>query len=181
MTLDPAAIVELFRLRGDLPYGEAVSQTSHALQCAQRAAEDGADAPLIAAALLHDIGHLFNPEPPAPGPDRDDRHEQIGADRLAAVFGPQVARPVALHVAAKRYLCGRDRAYLEGLSPASRDSLRLQGGPFDAAACARFERVEGWRDALRLRRWDDEGKSTAPPDARFADYLPLLERLARRT
>lgn len=178
MSLDPASIIDLFRDRGDLAYGEDVSQTSHALQCAALARADGAGDALVAAALLHDLGHLFNSEPAAGGPQQDDRHEQVGADVLAGVFGPAVARPVALHVAAKRYLCGIDPAYLAGLSRASQDSLEVQGGPFDAEACARFERVDGWRDALRLRRWDDEGKASGPPPGRLEDYLPLLERLA---
>ena len=38
---------------------EAVSQTGHALQCASLAEREGAGSALVAAALLHYIGHVF--------------------------------------------------------------------------------------------------------------------------
>ena len=47
-----------FARRGVETYGEGVSQLEHALQCAACAERDGASAALIAATLLHDIGHL---------------------------------------------------------------------------------------------------------------------------
>ncbi|WP_230368609.1 hypothetical protein [Paludibacterium denitrificans] len=53
---------ELFALmvnRGQTLYGgETVSQLEHALQSALAAERDGANAALITAALLHDIGHI---------------------------------------------------------------------------------------------------------------------------
>ena len=47
-----------FYRHGDKRYGEFVTQRQHALQCATLASQEGASAPLIAAALLHDIGHM---------------------------------------------------------------------------------------------------------------------------
>src|SRR5579863_69395 len=90
---------------GDL-YGERVTQLDHALQCAALAEAEGADEALIAAALLHDYGHLFEGRGDAAERDgRDLRHEAHGARALGRWFGPPVTRPIALHVAAKRYLC----------------------------------------------------------------------------
>ncbi len=124
-------IVRLFERRGREAYfGEPVSQAEHALQAARLAEIEGAHDALIAAALLHDVGHLLHDL----GEDvadrgHDARHEELGSDWLAARFGPEVVEPVRLHVAAKRYLCTVDPAYYDGLSPASKQSLALQGGP----------------------------------------------------
>src|SRR5215469_13301675 len=114
-------IFELLERRGAADYGgERVSQFEHALQCATLAEEAGADAALITAALLHDIGHLVHElghEPAARGVD--DRHERHGRDWLSRRFGENVTEPVLLHVDAKRYLTATDPDYLATLSPGS--------------------------------------------------------------
>ncbi len=54
-------IFAVYRNRGGLAYGgERISQLEHALQSALLAEQSGADAPLIAASLLHDYGHLVH-------------------------------------------------------------------------------------------------------------------------
>jgi gamma-butyrobetaine dioxygenase len=154
------AIMSLFGKRGAAAYhGEAVSQTEHALQAAELAEREGASDALVVAALLHDVGHLLE------GQDEDladrgldGRHEEAGCSWLAAHFGPEVTEPIRLHVAAKRYLCAVDPAYLTGLSRASRASLMLQGGPMNAEERADFEGNPYFQDAVRLRRWDDLAK-----------------------
>jgi gamma-butyrobetaine dioxygenase len=153
-------IARLFSERGDSAYfGEEVSQSEHALQSAHLAEREGASDDLVVAALLHDIGHFVD------GHDEDiadkgldGRHEDSGAAWLSAAFGPAVLEPIRLHVAAKRYLCAVDHSYHDALSDASRQSLALQGGPFDAAGVASFEANPHYREALRLRRWDDAAK-----------------------
>lgn len=175
-------ILRLFRERGDSAYvGEPVSQTEHALQAATFAEREGAGAALIAAALLHDIGHLVHDL----GEDCadhgiDSRHEELGARWLADRFGPEVVEPIRLHVPAKRYMCATDPNYYAGLSPASRQSLELQGGPFTGAQVEQF-RAGGHADAaVRLRRWDDRAKiqNLATPDlAHFAPYVRQALRL----
>src|ERR1700728_4252753 len=52
-------IAQAFADRGADADGEHVSQLDHALQCAMLAEAEGACDHLIAAALLHDYGHLF--------------------------------------------------------------------------------------------------------------------------
>src|SRR5262245_37409079 len=103
-------ILQLFVEKGRGAYfGEAVTETEHALQSAHLAEAAGVGSELIAAALLHDIGHLLHglAEDIA---ERgiDGRHEEGGATWLARHFGQPVADPVRLHVAAKRYLCAVD-------------------------------------------------------------------------
>jgi phosphonate degradation associated HDIG domain protein len=169
----------LFAARGEEAYfGEGVSQAAHALQSAALAEAEAASEPLVAAALLHDIGHLVHQR----GEDVaergiDARHELIGAKYLSRFFGPAVVEPVRLHVDAKRYLCATDPGYYDGLSPASKRSLALQGGPFDPAAASDFiDRANG-REAVRLRLWDDQAKivdlKTKPVEA----YRDLLIRV----
>ncbi len=153
-------IVRLFARRGASAYhGEAVSQAEHALQAAELAEQEGAPDAMVVAALLHDVGHLLD------GQDEDlavrgidGHHEEAGSRWLARHFGPEVIEPIRLHVAAKRYLCAVDPAYLAGLSPASRLSLDVQGGPMEAEERAQFEGSPYYRDAIRLRHWDDTAK-----------------------
>src|SRR6185436_19031082 len=114
---------------------------------------------LVAAALMHDIGHLLHdlPEDIAEH-GTDGQHEEGGARFLQRYFGPAVVDPVRLHVAAKRYLCAVDPSYHSGLSPASQQSLRLQGGPFTPEEARRFEEEPWFRSAVAVRRWDDGAK-----------------------
>jgi phosphonate degradation associated HDIG domain protein len=158
----------LFRERGQGAYfGEAVTETEHALQCAHLAEQSGAANELVAAALLHDVGHLLHglSEDVAEG-GVDGRHEDIGSRWLVQHFRPAVVAPIRLHVAAKRYLCTVEPAYGASLSAASRLSLRLQGGPLSPEEVARFEQEPEFRSAVALRRWDDQAKvpGLAVPD-----------------
>lgn len=172
------ALERLYAERAGAAYGEGVSQLEHALQCAVLAEAEGAPPSLIAAALLHDVGHLYEDEPGALEVDR--RHEITGAQALKGLFGEAVRAPIALHVAAKRWLCFAEPGYVETLSPASRRSLELQGGVFDAAKARAFERQPHWREAVAVRRWDDLGKSAEPSGRAFADFVPLLRQLGER-
>lgn len=168
-------LIELYETKGTAQYGrEAVSQADHALQCAALAESEEADVPMIAAALLHDIGHLVAK---ARADDTDDRHEDIGWGFLKAQFGPAVSEPVRLHVAAKRYLCSVESGYFDVLSPASVRSLELQGGKFSAAEALAFERRRFSDDAVRLRRWDDCAKTPGVRTRSIRDYARLLREL----
>jgi [1-hydroxy-2-(trimethylamino)ethyl]phosphonate dioxygenase len=107
----------------------------------------------------------------------DDRHEAVGARVLEHLFPEAVYRPVSLHVAAKRYLCFTEPQYWTYLSPASRQSLELQGGPFDKSQATSFEHAPYWREATQLRRFDDMGKQQKSSNEIFGDYMPLMRSL----
>jgi gamma-butyrobetaine dioxygenase len=103
--------------------GEPVTVLAHLLQAGALAEAAGAPPALVAAALLHDVGHL-----PGVG-DRtgrelmagtDNRHGAQGAAWLAHWFPPSVTEPIRLHVPAKRYLCAVEPAYLALLSDTAR-------------------------------------------------------------
>ena len=172
MTADDAveAVLARLRERGGERYGERVTQLDHALQCGSLAAAEGAPASLVAAALLHDYGHLIDDRGHMAERDGlDGEHETVGAAALAAWFCPAVTEPIALHVAAKRYLCAAEPGYLEALSPASQLSLDLQGGPLAPAEAAAFIARPFAEDAVRLRRWDDWGKAMEPTQRRLLE------------
>jgi len=211
-TLD--LIAELFLTEGHRRYDapearpdlRGVDVLSHSLQCAQLAEWAHADAELVAAALLHDLGHLVDAQRWGPG-WRDDPHRAAagaGADAgggtgcgtgggegashatravhlLRQAFPDEVTKPVRLHVQAKRYLVGFDRRYLEALSPAALHGLSLQGGPMTAMEMRRFELDTHAAAAIKLRIWDDlaqhPGKATPP----LSHYLGLLEDLVVQT
>ena len=174
-----ATIAEIFTRRGAEAYlGEAVTVAEHMLQCGTLAQQAGAPDAVVAAALLHDIGH-FTSEFGTYSPDDtiDRHHEAAGAALLARHFPPQVGAIVGLHVAAKRYLCAVEQTYHAALSKASQHSLDLQGGPMTADEVASFEHLPHYRDAVLVRRWDDAGKVAGLPTMTFDDFRPLLARV----
>jgi phosphonate degradation associated HDIG domain protein len=185
-TLDRTSIVaflaDIFERRGAESYlGEPVTMAQHMLQGAWLAEQDGAGDELVAAALLHDVGH-YTSEFGAYSPDdlEDKHHDDAGAEVLAPFFPPMVTACVRLHVAAKRYLCATDPAYLAKLSVASRHSLSLQGGPMKADEVAEFQADPFYREAVRVRIWDDLGKVPDMQTRCFQDYEPLLQRVVDR-
>jgi gamma-butyrobetaine dioxygenase len=179
---DPVQVVaDVFASEGAREHlGEPVTQASHMLQAAALAQASGAPPALVAAALLHDVGHFTGL---SAGHElmrgRDNQHGAAGADWLAQWFGPEVTDPVRLHVAAKRYLCAVEPGYLAALSPASAYTLGVQGGPMDADERAVFEAHPQACAALRLRRWDDAAKDPAATPPAFGYYRSLLRRLLR--
>ncbi len=174
-------IFQLFATRGSEAYfGEAVSQEEHALQTAFLAEQGGAEDSLIVAALLHDVGHLLHglPENIA-AQGIDSRHEEAGEAWLTQYFGPEVTEPVRLHVTAKRYLCAVEPEYLATLSPASLESLYLQGGPMSPEEVATFESNRLFREAVALRRWDDAAKEVGLEVPGLEHYRTRLEGALR--
>ncbi len=174
-------VVRIFVERGAEHHGEVVDQRRHALQCAALAKADGVEDHLVAAALLHDVGHLVASADHGPRIDLtadDDHHEAVGARWAAIRFGPRVGRPIALHVVAKRYRCTVDPDYLATLSPTSIRTLQSQGGLLDPDAVARFEDHPGRAEALALRHWDDTAKDPDRETEGIETFVTVLQRLA---
>lgn len=170
-------ILHTFDIRGDLAYGsEAVTQRQHALQSATLAEIENAEPSLIAAALLHDVGHILDADelPQSDEQDLDDAHEKRAYEWLLHHYGPSVADPVRLHVAAKRYLCTIEPAYEAKLSPTSHKSYLDQGGPMDVVEKAAFESEPYFEQALRLRRWDDLAKDPVLQTAPITHFRDIL-------
>lgn len=174
-----AFIGDIFERRGAESYlGEQVTMSEHMLQGAWLAEQDGAADDLVAAALLHDIGH-YTSEFGTYSPDdtKDKHHDEAGAAILAPFFPPVITECARLHVAAKRYLCASDPGYFARLSPASVHTLSLQGGQMNEEEIAAFETNPFHREALRVRIWDDGGKVPGMKTRAFSDYAGLLQRV----
>ncbi|KWE95246.1 phosphohydrolase [Burkholderia ubonensis] len=182
MALTLEEIRGLYREHGHVAYsGEPVTQLEHALQSGLLAEEAGADDALVAAAFLHDLGHLLNRQGETPSARGiDDLHQYYVLPFLRPLLPDAVLEPIRLHVDAKRCLCQTDAGYFESLSPDSVRSLALQGGVFSEEAAAAFLRRPFAEDALRLRRWDDMAKveGRATPD--LDHYMEIVSRQMRR-
>lgn len=158
-----SSVDEVFELMasggGEAYFGEPVTVLEHSLQAAWFVQRAGGDGALVTAALLHDVGHLMHLE----GEDAatrglDTQHEELAVAALGEHLPPSVLDPIRLHVAAKRYLCFAQPDYMRALSPASVQSLALQGGPMSAAESEAFLALPHARAALSLRRADDAAK-----------------------
>ncbi|KVD54031.1 phosphohydrolase [Burkholderia ubonensis] len=182
MALTLEEIRSLYREHGHVAYsGELVTQFEHALQSGLLAEEAGGDDALVAAAFLHDLGHLLNRQGATPSARGiDDLHQYYVLPFLRPLLPDAVLEPIRLHVDAKRCLCRTDAGYFESLSPDSVRSLALQGGVFSEEEAAAFLRRPFAEDALRLRRWDDMAKveGRATPD--LDHYMEIVARQVRR-
>jgi phosphonate degradation associated HDIG domain protein len=160
-------IVSLYERKGSAWYGgEQVSQLDHALQCAGLAEREGASAELVVASFLHDIGHLLAPH--------TEIHQYLALPFLRPAFSNAVLEPIRLHVDAKRYLCFAEKGYWDDLSAASKLSLEMQGGAFDARHASEFVKRPFARDAVKLRLWDDLAKVPGASAPALADIAKLL-------
>jgi len=175
-------IFEAFEKRGGTAYfGEPVSVLEHSIQAAAAAEQAGAAPSMIVAALLHDIGHLIHHMPEDVADHGiNSHHEELARNWLSQYFGPEVTEPIRLHVAAKRYLCRVESDYIRGLSPASIQSLGLQGGPLIDEEAEEFVRSPYFQRAILIRRWDDLAKVSGLVTPDFQHYRSLLESIARK-
>jgi len=173
------SVTDLFAHHGGNLYGgEAITQIRHGLQCAQLAKDEGAPPYLIISALLHDIGHFLHDEfEQAQARDEDRFHENLGSQFLGQWFGPDVTEPIRLHVDSKRYLCATQPDYHDKLSPASQHTLRIQGGPMNADEVAAFENNAQYKDAIRVRIWDDGGKDPAMKTESLDHFLAYADKI----
>jgi predicted HD phosphohydrolase len=172
-----ADIFDVLQEARHLPFaGERVDQLTHALLCAARAINAGADSEMVIAAAFHDVGRVRSVRMRYRGMP----HEHAGAAYCANVFTPRVAWLVGAHVVAKRYMVAVDPDYRRSLSTASIRSLELQGGPLSSEELTSFS-VHPWMlAALQLRRWDEAAKdpsASAPRLTDLADHIVKVTSL----
>jgi predicted HD phosphohydrolase len=165
---------------GEAYFCEPVTVLEHSLQAAWCVQSGGGESTLIAAALLHDLGHLLHSE----GEDAamrglDTQHQELAAAALGDRLPASVLDPICLHVAAKRYLCYAESGYLSALSPASQESLALQGGPMSFAEATEFLSLPHAAAGLSLRRADDAAKVRGLQVPQLDAYRGLIESLWR--
>ncbi|GIU88755.1 MAG: phosphohydrolase [Acidimicrobiia bacterium] len=147
---------------------------AHSLQCAAILGREHPDDPeLVAAGLVHDVADAL------PGGHGD--HARRGAELVAGLLGARVARLVAAHVDAKRYLVATERSYADALSARSAQTLRDQGGPMTAAEAARFARDPDLDAILALRRADERAKRPGAVVPGLDHWRGVLEACCDRT
>ncbi|MHA1567421.1 MAG: (R)-1-hydroxy-2-trimethylaminoethylphosphonate oxygenase [Alphaproteobacteria bacterium] len=174
-----AFIGDIFERRGAEEYlGEPVTIAEHMLQGATMAEQSGQDEMIVAAVLLHDIGHFVSEFGSFQMDDTEDRyHEVAGAKVLARFFPALITDCVRHHVTAKRYLCATNPDYAKRLSDASIHSLKLQGGPLNPEEVAAFEANPYVEEIIQVRCLDDAGKRTDMTTLPYSHFAPMIQRI----
>lgn len=172
-------ILALYEQYGDADYiGEPVSQLEHMCQCAQLAEEEGYDNEVILAAFMHDIEHLCGNLLSAAEMNGFGivDHEKLGEVYIRSKgFSEKVAKLVGSHVASKRYLTFKYPEYYAKLSPASKETLVMQGGTMTVEEAEAFEQEELFHLYVTLRRWDEEAKRENVPLVSLQHYERIME------
>ena len=167
-------IIKKYQTNKDFYLGEKVTIAEHMIQTAMLAEKNNSPQSLICACLLHDIGHFIIKDPDQlVSKSVDGKHEDIAFNFLKNYFKPEVTEPIKLHVNAKRYLC-REKSYYNLLSKASKISLELQGGKMNNDEAQKFILLKHHKDAITLRKYDDEGKIPNMKIKNINDYKELI-------
>jgi phosphonate degradation associated HDIG domain protein len=170
-------IAAYIKANGQSNYDESVTQYQHAIQSAYQAKQNGSSELLVSGALLHDLGHLLVNENTNDSAFLEENlnHEEIAAKYLAAYFPEEVLSAIRLHVPAKRYICTVDDEYYNQLSLASKRSFMVQGGKMTKEEIAKFEDEPYYREAVTLRKWDDNAKKANAEVPEIEVYEQELE------
>ena len=149
--------------------------SEHMIQSAMFAEKSKCNDDLICSCLLHDYGHFLIDDPDELVKNKlDGGHELIGYEYLKKFFKKQIVEPIRYHVLAKRYLA-RDKKYYNKLSHASVVSLKLQGGLLKNKEAKLFEKEEFFKDAIKLRKFDESAKKVGLKIKDIIDYKDLLK------
>ena len=167
-------IIDNFKNNKKLYIGEKVTMSEHMIQTAMLAEENNSSKSLVCACLLHDYGHFIVDDPELlVSKELDGKHEELGFDFLKKYFVPEVTEPIKLHVLAKRYLC-RNKSYYNLLSKASKVSLEFQGGAMNDFEEKKFTSLKFYKEAIKVREYDDSGKIPNIRIKKIDDYRELI-------
>ena len=175
-------LFDFIKEEGKTNYDESVTQLQHSLQTASLARTEDGRRHIVIASLLHDIGHLLIDENDSKNDflKKDLNHENIASNFLKDFFSEEITESIRLHVVAKRYLGSSDNSYYESLSKASKNSFKVQGGALNKEEINELENNKYFKDAVRLRKWDDRGKVSLKEVEELDTYKEMIvaERLA---
>ena len=167
-------IISNFKNNKSLYIGEKLTMSDHMIQSAMLAEKSKCNDDLICSCLLHDYGHFIVKDPDLlVSKSLDGKHEDLGYEFLKKYFVPDVIEPIKLHVDAKRYLC-RNKFYYEHLSKASKVSLDLQGGFMTDDEAKKFPLLKYFKEAVKVREYDDDGKIPDIKMKKIDDYQELI-------
>ncbi len=154
--------------------GEGLTMSEHMIQTAMLAEKNKCSGDLICSSLLHDYGHFVLEDPNQLVSDHiDGNHETIGANYLKEYFSNEIIEPILFHVDAKKYLA-RNKKYFDDLSEASKISLKLQGGIMSDNEAKKFEKNKNYKNAIKLRSFDEDAKKQNIKIKNIKDYKELL-------
>ena len=167
-------IISNFINNKSLYIGEKITMSEHMIQSAMLAEQAKSKDELICSCLLHDYGHFIIEDPGELVKNyKDGNHEIIGYEYLKNFFKKEIVEPIKYHVLAKRYLA-RNKKYYNLLSGASKISLKLQGGILKKKESNEFEKVPYFKNAIKLRKFDELAKKTNIKIKHINDYKDLL-------
>ena len=167
-------IINNFRANKSLYIGEKVTMTEHMIQSAMLAEKNKCSSSLICASLLHDYGHFILDDPDElVNKKKDGKHEDIAYVYLKKYFKKNVVEPIKIHVKAKKYLA-RNQKYYNILSQASKASLHLQGGVMNDEQAEKFEKEKFFKDAVKLRKFDEAAKKVGIKMKNINEYKKIL-------
>ena len=171
-------LLSQLKSQADADYiGEPISQLDHSLQAASLAKAAGESESLVLAALFHDIGHWCSAGEVSATQVGVVDHDRIGEQYLKQIgVAEKISSLVGLHVQAKRYKAFSETGYEQKISPASLQTLSLQGGPMKAAEAKTFESNPYFREALALRGYDEAAKKQSCKVAPVESYESMLRR-----
>ena len=168
-------IISNFKNNKSLYIGENVTISEHMIQAAMIAEKSKSKDFLICSCLLHDYGHFILDDPDElVRKNKDGKHEDIGYEYLKKFFKREVVEPIKHHVMAKRYLA-RDKKYYNKLSNASIVSLELQGGLLNEKEAKLFEKEEFFKEAIKVRKFDEAAKKIGLKIKDIIQYKDLLK------
>ena len=168
-------IISNFTNNQSLYIGENVTMSQHMIQAAMLAEKAKCKKEVICSCLLHDYGHFILDDPDElVRNNQDGKHEDIGYEYLKKFFKKEVVEPIKHHVIAKRYLA-RDKKYYNRLSEASVVSLKLQGGLLNSKEAKAFEKEEFFKDAIKVRKFDEAAKQIGVKIKDIIQYKDLLK------
>ena len=148
--------------------------SEHMIQSAMIAEKAKSPNSLVCACLLHDYGHFILEDPDKLVKKKlDGKHEDIGYEYLKKFFKEDVVMPIKHHVTAKRYLA-RNKKYFDSLSKASKISLKLQGGVLNKKQRDEFEKMPYFKNAIKLRKFDELAKKDNLKIKNIDEYKKLL-------
>ncbi|KAJ1916417.1 hypothetical protein GGI09_001331 [Coemansia sp. S100] len=155
-----------------------MSQLDQALHVAQLVNKDGAGPETLLAALFQDFGHVCPaPEGSAEADDGDEDedakstidYKMRGANYLRQLgFPKKTCDLVESDVMGKRYVAVLVPMYEEMISSASKELLKLQGGPFTPTEAQAFEKDPLFKEKVLLVNCNFAAKVTE-------DKPPVLE------
>ena len=167
-------IISNFINNKSLYIGEKVTISEHMIQSAMIAEKAKSSGSLVCACLLHDYGHFILEDPDELVRKKlDGKHEDLAYEYLKIFFKKEVVEPIKYHVLAKRYLA-RNKKYFNYLSDASKTSLKLQGGILNENQSKKFKKKNYFKNAIKLRKFDESAKKTNIKMKSINDYKDLL-------